>query len=165
MRLFLYGSLLDPHVLATRSGDPALPGRCVPASLHGWRRVARKRGMWPTLCPARGAMTQGAVAEVGAAALRRLIAYEGADYRLARVVVRCGRRSIPAAAWIAGDGGRRPWRFSREDILEASSAARDRREALEHVGRTRAQVADRRRQLGRQSGLVLMHGKALLRSG
>ncbi len=44
MRLFLYGTLLDPGMLARRSGDAALPARRVPATLTGFRRVTVRAG-------------------------------------------------------------------------------------------------------------------------
>ena len=39
MRLFLYGTLLDPDVLARRAGTPGLGARMVPATLPGYRRT------------------------------------------------------------------------------------------------------------------------------
>jgi hypothetical protein len=105
MRLFLYGTLLDPALREALAGC-ALPAR--PAVLRGWRRVALPGGRYPTLRRAR-AEVAGAVVEVGAAALARLSAYEGPLYRLTPVVVRSGRGNTAAKAWIAPGGTRRPW--------------------------------------------------------
>lgn len=105
VRLFLYGTLLDPATLAAFAGR-ALPG--VPAVLPGWRRVALPGGRWPTLRRGRGSVS-GAVVSVGGAALARLAAYEGPAYRLTPVVVRTARGTMPARAWIAPGGTGRAW--------------------------------------------------------
>ena len=109
MRVFLYGTLLDPATLAARSGDPALPARCRPAVLHGWRRVALAGTPYPTLRPHHSAHTPGLLADIGPAALRRLTAYEGPAYRLTRVVVATEQGDSVAHAWIAPGGTQRPW--------------------------------------------------------
>ncbi len=105
MRLFLYGTLLDPDRLVR------LAGRRVPrtpAVLQGWRRVALPGGRFPTLRRGRGSVA-GAVVAVDAAALAGLVAYEGPCYRLMRVVVRTARGNIVAHAWIAPGGTLRDW--------------------------------------------------------
>jgi len=109
MRLFLYGTLVDPDTLAARSGDARLPERCRPAELPGWRRVGLAGTPYPTLRPARGARTPGVVVDVGPAALRRLTGYEGPAYRLTRVVVATAQGETAAHAWIAPGGTQRPW--------------------------------------------------------
>ena len=92
MRWFLYGSLRDPAVLA------------------GWRRVARAGGPWPTLRRDRTGRVRGALLAVPAVARARLGAYEGAAYRLRRVIVVTSRGLRAALAWIAADAARRPWK-------------------------------------------------------
>jgi hypothetical protein len=42
--------------------------------------------------------------------MRRLVAYEGPAYRLARVVVQTADGNTAAHAWIAPGGTRRSWR-------------------------------------------------------
>jgi gamma-glutamylcyclotransferase (GGCT)/AIG2-like uncharacterized protein YtfP len=110
MRLFLYGTLMRSATLATRSGDPALPGRCEPATLHGWQRVALTNVRWPTLRRDRGGVVSGVVVDVSAAAARRLAAYEGDMYRLVAVVVTTASGKTGAHVWIAPGGTRRPWK-------------------------------------------------------
>lgn len=105
VRLFLYGTLLDPELLARFAGH-AVP--LSPATLHGWRRVALPGTPYPTLRRAR-ATVSGAVATVDRAALARLSAYEGPRYRLTPVVVRTARGSQAASAWIAPGGTLRDW--------------------------------------------------------
>ncbi|MBW4093412.1 MAG: hypothetical protein HIU82_20275 [Proteobacteria bacterium] len=110
MRWFPYGSLRDPAVLARCAGMPGLADHAAPASLPGWRRVARARSPWPSLRRDRGGRVGGVVLAVPAVARGRLRAYEGPDDRLCQVVVvtRRGRRA--ALAWIAADAARRPWK-------------------------------------------------------
>ncbi|HUB12774.1 MAG TPA: gamma-glutamylcyclotransferase family protein [Acetobacteraceae bacterium] len=110
MRLFLYGTLLDPVTLARRSGDPAAPARCFAATLHGWRRVASPGGRFPTLRRQRRGAVDGVVVDVDAAAMRRLSAYEGDAYRLLSVVVETTTGKSAAKVWIAPGGTRRPWK-------------------------------------------------------
>lgn len=115
MRIFLYGTLLDPRILALRSGRRGLERGAVPAILLGWRRVALRGGPYPTLIRGRGAPVPGLLLVLRGAAFRRLTAYEGAAYRLRplRPLTRRGRRA--AAAWIAAPAladAARPWHSS-----------------------------------------------------
>lgn len=110
MRLFLYGTLLSATALATRSGDPSLPSRCIAATLRGWRRVALTGTRWPTLRRDPAGVVDGMLVDVSAPALARLTAWEGPAYRLTRVVVVTGRGKTAAHTWIAPGGSRRPWR-------------------------------------------------------
>nr|WP_294554244.1 gamma-glutamylcyclotransferase family protein [uncultured Rhodopila sp.] len=105
VRLFLYGTLLDPALLRR------FAGRAVPltaATLHGWRRVSLQGTHYPTVRRARGTVS-GAVATVDRAALTRLSAYEGPRYRLTPIVVRTARGEQAASAWIAPGGTLRDW--------------------------------------------------------
>ena len=105
MRLFLYGTLLDPARMARCTGREVA---MAPAMLRGWKRVAMRGGRYPTLVRARAAV-RGAVAVVDAAALRRLSAYEGPLYYLRRVAVRTARGNTVAGVWIARAATKRPW--------------------------------------------------------
>lgn len=109
-RLFLYGTLMDEVVLRTRSGDPRLPARSVPATLAGWRRVAMRGGRYPTLRRSLHGRVSGAMVTVPSHALARLAAYEGPAYRLIWVVVQTTRGKTAAFTWIAPGGTSRPWR-------------------------------------------------------
>ncbi len=100
MRLFLYGTLLGDRRLA----------RSLPATLTGWRRVVLRGTRYPTLRRDRLGVVSGAVVDVPAPVLRRLVAYEGPAYRLVRVVVRTANGKTAAHAWIAPGGTRRSWR-------------------------------------------------------
>jgi gamma-glutamylcyclotransferase (GGCT)/AIG2-like uncharacterized protein YtfP len=104
MRLFLYGTLLHPESLARRSGDAALPARRVAASLRGWQRISLPGIPWPTLRRAPGATVDGIAVIAGAAALRRLAAWEGDAYRLQRVMISTSAGKVSAWTWIAAAG-------------------------------------------------------------
>lgn len=110
MRLFLYGTLLDRPTLAHRGGDARLPARATRAALAGWRRVVLGRARVPTLRRAPAGRIDGMLLTPPAAALRRLVAYEGPAYRLRRVVVATARGKTAAFVWIAPGGTRRPWK-------------------------------------------------------
>lgn len=111
MRLFLYGTLLDRDMLARRSGDAAMAAaHRIPATLHGWERVTLPGTPWPTLRRRRGGVVAGLVVNAGAAALRRLAAYEGSAYRLRPVVVATTAGTAVARAWIAPGGKHREWK-------------------------------------------------------
>jgi gamma-glutamylcyclotransferase (GGCT)/AIG2-like uncharacterized protein YtfP len=99
--LFLYGTLLDPRVLSRRSGERGLARRLRPARLEGHARVRLRGTPYPTLVRRPGAETRGAVLRVGPAALRRLAAYEGAQYRLVPVRVETPRGTVRARTWMA----------------------------------------------------------------
>jgi hypothetical protein len=102
MRIFLYGTLLDPRVLAARSGDASLARRAVPATLPGYRRVALRGTRYPTLVRASpGEAVRGVLVRADGAALGRLAAYEGPFYRLAPVCVVTPRGPRHARAWLA----------------------------------------------------------------
>ena len=101
MILFLYGTLLRPDVLERMAGQPGLARRLRPARLVGWARVALRGTPYPTLVPAPGATTAGALLRCGPAARARLRAYEGASYRLVPVRVATARGPVRARAWVA----------------------------------------------------------------
>ena len=109
MRLFLYGTLLDPACLARHIGPG---GGGVGVVLPDWRRVTLAGGRWPTLVRGRSPVAgglPGLMIDVPAAGFARLNAYEGPRYALRRVVVRRGSRHSCAWAWIAPGGTRRTW--------------------------------------------------------
>jgi len=102
--VFLYGTLLDPRVLARRSGDARLARQLSPATLSGWRRVQLRGTPYPTLVRGAG-HTAGALLRPTHAAMQKLAAYEGASYRLLPVRVTTRRGPRFARAWMAP-----PWR-------------------------------------------------------
>ena len=101
MILFVYGTLLDPAVLARMSGERVLARRLRPAWIEGWRRVFLRGTPYPTLLADPGGRVQGAVLRVGAGAFARLSAYEGSAYALVPLAVGTPRGPLRARAWIA----------------------------------------------------------------
>lgn len=99
--LFLYGTLLDPRVLARQSGESGLARRLSPARLQGWARVRLRGTPYPTLVRRPGTTTLGAVLRPAPDARRRLAAYEGAQYRLVPVRVQTRGGPMWARAWMA----------------------------------------------------------------
>lgn len=104
MRLFLYGTLLDPGRFAAVAGSaaPLRAGRA--AVLRGMRRVVLRGTPWPTLVADPRSNVAGRVVRVGPPVLQRLSAYEGRPYRLHPVAPQAGRRVLRALAWIAPRG-------------------------------------------------------------
>lgn len=99
--VFLYGTLLDPGVLALRSGDARLARRrLAPAMLRGYRRVVLRATPYPTLVADPRGRVQGLLLRPTAEALRCLAAYEGSPYRLVPVHVTTARGPRRARAWV-----------------------------------------------------------------
>jgi hypothetical protein len=112
MRVFLYGSLMDPAVFAAVAGTAAPLAAARPALLQGWRRVALRGTPYPTLVAASTEAVDGLLATIPPALLPALHAYEGALYRFLPVRVLCDGRVVSARAWIARPDRadpRRPW--------------------------------------------------------
>ncbi|MBK8175725.1 MAG: gamma-glutamylcyclotransferase [Rhodospirillales bacterium] len=106
MRLFFYGTLIDPEILQAvlrRRVDRSCRCRAV---LAGYRRVFRRGAVYPVLVPADGARVEGVlVHRLSARDVARLSAYEGKDYRLAPISVNLGAgRSVSAQAFLPVEG-------------------------------------------------------------
>lgn len=101
MRVFLYGTLMDPEVAQRVTGEDRFVREARPALLPGWRKVPLRGTPFPTLVREEGAATHGLLAEVPPGVLARLHAYEGAAYRFLAVRVLCAGRRLAARAWIA----------------------------------------------------------------
>jgi len=112
MRVFLYGSLMDPAVFARVAGTAAALAAARPALLEGWRRVALRGTPFPTLVTAPEEAVDGLVVALRPALLPALHAYEGALYRFLPVRVLSDGRRLAARAWIARPDRadpRHPW--------------------------------------------------------
>ena len=87
MRLFFYGTLLDPDIQSLVLGR-VLDDDCAPAELRHFRRVYIAGRRYPMLLPHRGGNVTGAVAaRLGREDMARLCRYEGEGYRLERHAV------------------------------------------------------------------------------
>jgi hypothetical protein len=117
MDFFFYGTLRDADVLCAVIGRSIDRLTVEPADLSGFRCVFRRGASYPVLRVAAGAMTPGdLVSGLTARELRRLVAYEGRDYRLARLAVRLrDGRVRPALVFMPKDSSlasRTPWSFA-----------------------------------------------------
>lgn len=83
MRLFFYGTLLDPDVRILVLGPAAGNVVLTPARLSGWRRRKARGRSYPIILHDAGGMVDGAVtSQLDAAAVATLSAYEGPGYTL-----------------------------------------------------------------------------------
>jgi len=136
MQLFVYGTLLDPDLRALVAGRP-LAAR--PAVLRGWRRRRLRGRTYPVILPdARSAVTGAVIDGVDAAALARLVVYEGPGYRLrpvrprldghrsedieALVFVPVVRRAV-AGAWTEPEWRRRHRRATLATLRRGASSS------------------------------------------
>lgn len=102
--LFLYGTLMDPEVLALVLGRDVATEAWA-AVLPGFVRAAIAGRDFPGLWAAQGARTDGLTLRVGTVELMRLNAYEGPHYRLAPVeVVQGGGARTAALTYVS-----KPW--------------------------------------------------------
>jgi len=113
--LFVFGTLLDSRVRARVLGRPERPRETAPALLSGCERVWARGRRYPVLIrDPDGAVDGILLTRLSARDRARLGAYEGAEYRLARVRVEAlGERAkrVWARAFMARTLGatRRPW--------------------------------------------------------
>jgi gamma-glutamylcyclotransferase (GGCT)/AIG2-like uncharacterized protein YtfP len=98
--IFVYGTLMDPGVMARRGGQRGLLRRARPAILHGFRRVALRGTPYPTMRRGRG-QVRGLWLRVPPAVLRALDRYETRVYARIRVRVRTRAGMRRAFAWMA----------------------------------------------------------------
>lgn len=115
MDCFFYGTLRDPDVREAVLGRAAAAR---PARLdgHALRRIDGTP--YPAVVPVRGCSVAGDLVRLhGSAALRRLLAYEGADYRLSARLVRPVQGGVMRAHLFVARGGvrlvRSAWRLDR----------------------------------------------------
>jgi gamma-glutamylcyclotransferase (GGCT)/AIG2-like uncharacterized protein YtfP len=98
--VFVYGTLLDPRLLARFAGRRPLR-RAVPARLAGFRRVGLRGTPYPTLLRGDGVVEGLLLPRLAPAAFARLVEYEGAYYELRPVRVATRRGPRAARAWMA----------------------------------------------------------------
>ena len=97
-----------------------MPARPTAALLAGWRRVAMREMLWPTLRRNRAGRVSGARLQRSAAALAHLKVFEKPIYARRWVVVTTARGKTAAFAWIAPfvwivlGATRRPWTRARD---------------------------------------------------
>lgn len=116
MRVFFYGTLMDEAVRRAVLGATARRLSIVPATLAGWRRVHVRGRDYPVVVPAAGRTVDGALADgIDAAGIRRLDAFETAEYRRRMLEVRTeAGETRPAWVYVAVDAAvatAMPWDF------------------------------------------------------
>ncbi|QXM23925.1 gamma-glutamylcyclotransferase [Elioraea tepida] len=112
MRVFLYGTLMDPAVFQRIAGTAAPLEAARPALLEGWRRVTLRAAPFPTLLRDPSGRVDGLLATIPLALLPPLHAYEGQLYRFVTVRVLSDGAILSARAWVAHPSRadpRRPW--------------------------------------------------------
>lgn len=115
MRLFLYGTLLDPDVRRIILPHLHRTLELQPAELRGFRRVAARDGDYPVLIPHPAARVRGHLAEgVDLPGLARAAYFEGALYQPAlRTVRNAKNRSVQTWLFLPTDarrqGSRKAW--------------------------------------------------------
>jgi hypothetical protein len=105
VRLFFYGTLLDPDVQSLVLGRALGTSDLIPAVLRHFRCVYIAGRTYPMVLPHRGGAVKGAVAmRLSRDDLARIAHYEGSDYRLERYAVWPLAADQPAAkpifAWL-----------------------------------------------------------------
>ncbi len=108
MKIFLYGTLIDPAGLGFCAGRPhrAAP---VPAVLPHYRRVWLRGARYPTLRRARGHAVHGVIMRVNADMLVRLQAYESGRYQRVRVRLQTPRGPERAICFMGDAATRKDW--------------------------------------------------------
>jgi gamma-glutamylcyclotransferase (GGCT)/AIG2-like uncharacterized protein YtfP len=84
VRLFFYGTLLDPDVQSLVLGRVLGAGDLTTAVLRHFRRVYIAGRSYPMIVPHHGGAVHGAVTSLSRDELARIARYEGAGYRLER---------------------------------------------------------------------------------
>lgn len=102
MRLFFYGTLRDSDVRARVLGRHTAALHFIDAVAPGFRAMFAAGRDFPVLVPGHGAKAPGLlVSGFTRRGLRRLIAYEGGDYRLGRIrVVVAGHKPVVARVFL-----------------------------------------------------------------
>ena len=114
--IFFFGTLMDAELRRLVLGGDLASDQIETGAIGGFRRVRVAGRDYPMLVPHPTGRVVGVLArKLGGQALRRLVVYEGAEYRLVRMVVadRCGR-SILARVFLADPRVRwdpRSWRL------------------------------------------------------
>lgn len=111
--LFVYGTLQDRDILGAVLGRIVDPVRLRPATAPGFRAVTYPGRVYPALAPHPGDAAPGLVIDgLDQLDFRVLDAFEGAEYRRARITVQVDGVQCPADAYLpvtAIDGTAATW--------------------------------------------------------
>jgi len=152
MRLFFYGTLLDPDVQSAVLGRALARHDLTPAILRHFRRVYIAGRPYPMVVPHRGGLVEGAVAEhLSPDDLTRIALYEGEDYRLKRHQVFAGAdagqsaqlaKATARVVWLyrcrsTARPSSREWRLAAWQAAEKSVYLREIEASQHAIGRGR----------------------------
>lgn len=88
MRIFFFGTLMDPDVRRLVIGRDLAPEQVEPAVIEHFRRVHVARRNYPMLLPHASGWVDGLLAhQLDPEAVRRLTAFEGPEYHLVAITV------------------------------------------------------------------------------
>lgn len=102
MKLFVYGTLMWPEVMAAVTGR-SIEGRS--AVLNGVRRVRVRGEVYPALIPGDDTVEGVLFENLTELDLAALDCFEGAEYERLPVTVCCGTFAVEAAAYFASEAG------------------------------------------------------------
>ncbi len=109
MKIFLYGTLIDPAGFGFCAGRPSRAEPMAAVLLH-YRRVLLRGARYPTLRRARGHKVQGVLMRVNADMLVRLQNYESDRYRPIRVRLLTPSGPMRAICFMGDAATLRDWR-------------------------------------------------------
>lgn len=93
---FVYGTLMDPDVLANVIGRRATPDELAPATLAGWQRRGVRAADFPMVLPSPGDSVEGLLAgPFGEDEAVRLVHFEHGYYGLKQVEVQTAAGAVP----------------------------------------------------------------------
>lgn len=100
MQLFFYGTLMDQDVCEVVIGR-AMTARLEPAFISGFRRVCVAERSYPMLLPHAAGKVEGILAHgLDAAAVHRLMVFEGAEYHFVPLRVHVGEHDTRAGVFM-----------------------------------------------------------------
>jgi len=116
VRIFLYGTLVDPEGFGFCAGRPVAraPER---AELAGFARVYLRGARYPTLRRAPREVVRGVVMRVNGDMLARLQNYESVRYRRVKVRVRTGGGMVRAVCFMGDAATRVRWEVPGDDKI------------------------------------------------
>jgi gamma-glutamylcyclotransferase (GGCT)/AIG2-like uncharacterized protein YtfP len=120
MKIFLYGTLMDPAGFGYCAGRP-LRAAPVPAVLPHYRRVHLRGARYPTLRRARGHAVHGVIMRVNADMLVRLQNYESTRYQRVKVRLHTQRGPERAICFMGDAATRKDWHPVGDKIMTLRS--------------------------------------------
>jgi hypothetical protein len=122
MRLFAFGTLMDPDLLALVLDRPLSDLTRTPASLPGYRSVRVLNESYPTLSEDPHGVVRGQVLQpMDGTAMDRLIFYEAGEYALSPIMVDTAEGPVDATLFASAErmqATAEPWTFESWALSE-----------------------------------------------